>query len=81
MQDKVGQTIIIGDKFLRGGTTQIYEVIGFSEDGRIRAQEAIVDFGGNPYDMKRKYGSTIARVGPVYLFEAHETQINKSWGK
>ena len=81
MQDKIGQNIEIGDKFIRGGTTQIYEVIGFAEDGRIRAQEAILDFGGNPYAPKRPYGSTVGHIGPVYLFQPHETQINKTWGK
>jgi hypothetical protein len=56
-------------------------VLGYKEDGRIRAQEAMLDFGGNPYAPKVPYGSTHHLFGPVYLFHPEEVQINKQWSK
>lgn len=79
--DKVGQTIEIGDKFIKNNSTEIYQVIGFKEDGRLRTQEAILYFGGNPYAQPKPYGSTEHLIGPVYLFFPHQVQINKQWSK
>jgi hypothetical protein len=79
--DKVGKTIHIGDKFIKNNTTEIYQVVGISEDGRIRAQEAVLNFGGNPYAAAAPYGSTKYLLGPVYLFLSHQIEINKEWSK
>ena len=75
--DKQRQPIFKGDKFVNPGTTDIYQVIGFKEDGRLRAQIALLDFGGNP----NSYGSTLALTGPIYLFYPHQILINKQWTK
>lgn len=77
--DKIGQTIEIGDKFIKNNTTEIYEVIGYKEDGRIRVQQALVNFGANPFASPKPYGSTEHLIGPVYLFQPHQVQINKEW--
>jgi hypothetical protein len=79
--DKVGQPIYEGDKFIKIGTTQIFQVLGYKDDGRIRAQEAILNFGGNPYAPPKPYGSTHHLFGPVYLFNPDEIQINKQWSQ
>lgn len=77
--DKNNRSIHIGHKFLRNGTTEIYQVIGLSEDGRIRAQQAILNFGGNPYEPTAKYGSTKYLTGPMYLFLNYQIEVNTSW--
>lgn len=79
--DRLGQPIYSGDKFIKIGTTQTFQVIGYKDDGRIRAQEAILNFGGNPYAPPTQYGSTHHLFGPVYLFYPHEVQINKEWSQ
>jgi hypothetical protein len=81
IQDKVGQMIHEGDKFIKVGTTQIFQVLGAKEDGRLRAQEAMLNFGGNPYAPPKPYGSTHHLFGPIYLFEPQEIQINKQWSQ
>lgn len=81
IQDRVGQMIDVGDKFIKIGTTQIFQVLGVKEDGRLRAQEAMLNFGGNPYAPSKLYGSTHHLFGPVYLFEPQEIQINKQWSQ
>jgi hypothetical protein len=81
IKDKVGQPIYDGDKFIKIGTTRTFQVLGYKEDGRIRAQEAQLEFGGNPYAPKVPYGSTHHLFGPVYLFYPEEVQINKQWSK
>ena len=81
IRDKVGQPIYEGDKFIKIGTTRIFQVLGYKEDGRIRAQEAILNFGGNPYATQKPYGSTHHLFGPVYLFYPEEVQLNKQWSK
>jgi hypothetical protein len=81
MIDKVGQEICIGDKFIRDTTLEIYQVVGFSEDGRVRAQEARLYFAGNPYAPPKRYGSTEFLLGPIYLFRPYEIQINKEWSQ
>ena len=63
--DKIGQEIQIGDKFIKNNTTEIYQVVGYKDDGRIRAQQAIVNFGGNPFAPARPYGSTEHLIGHV----------------
>lgn len=77
--DKNNRTIHIGDKFIKNGTTEIYQVIGISEDGRVRAQQAILNFGGNPYEPQKAYGSTKYLTGSTYLFLAHQLEMNTSW--
>ena len=79
--DKVGQSIHSGDKFIKIGTTKTFQVLGYKEDGRIRAQEAMLNFGGNPFAPQKPYGSTHHLFGPVYLFYPHEVQINKQWSQ
>jgi hypothetical protein len=81
IHDKIGQPIYEGEKFIKIGTTRTFQVLGYKEDGRIRAQEAILDFGANSYAPKRPYGSTHHTFGPVYLFYPYEVQINKQWAK
>lgn len=77
--DKNNRVIHIGSKFIRNGTTETYQVIGISEDGRIRAQQALLNFGGNPFEPAKKYGSTKALIGPVYLFLHFQIEVNTSW--
>lgn len=77
--DKNGQSIEIGDKFIKNGSVEIYQVIGFKEDGRLRTQQALVNFGGNPFAPQKPYGSTEHLIGPVYLFLPHQVHINKEW--
>lgn len=77
--DKIGQAIEIGDKFIKNNSTEIYQVLGYKDDGRIQAQQAILHFGGNPYAPPKPYGSTERLIGPVYLFQPHQVQINKEW--
>lgn len=81
IQDRLGQTIHVGDKFIKIGTTQTFQVLGVKDDGRLRAQEAMLNFGGNPYAPPKPYGSTHHLFGPVYLFESQEIQINKQWSQ
>lgn len=77
--DKNGRPIHIGSKFIRNGSIETYQVIGLSEDGRIRAQQALLHFGGNPYEHEAPYGSTKALIGPVYLFLHFQIEVNTSW--
>jgi hypothetical protein len=79
--DKIGQSIEIGDKFIKNNSTEIYQVIGFKDDGRLRTQEALLHFGGNPFAPSKPYGSTEHLIGPIYLFLPHQVQINKQWSK
>lgn len=81
IHDKVGQPINSGDKFIKIGTIQTFQVLGYKDDGRIRAQEARLNFGGNPYAPPKPYGSTHHLFGPVYLFNPEEVQINKQWSQ
>lgn len=77
--DALGKPIQIGDKFSKTNSTEIYQVIGFNQDGRLRTQQALVDFGGNPFAPSKSYGSTEHLIGPVYLFVPHQVQINPQW--
>ena len=79
--DQNGQTIEIGDKFVKNNTVDIYEVVGYKEDGRIRCRQAIVNFGGNPFAPEKPYGSTEHLIGPIYLFFPHQVVVNKEWAK
>ncbi len=79
--DKNGKSIQIGDKFVKNGTIEIYQVIGYKEDGRIRVQKALVNFGGNPYAPRKPYGTTEHLTGPIYLFRPEQVEIRKDWAK
>ena len=81
VHDQTGNAIEVGDKFIQNTTTNIYEVIGYTNDGRIRCKQALVNFGENPFAPSKLYGSTNHLVGPVYLFLPHQILINKEWTK